>query len=203
MRFLHRFAHKNALFKHVFCAPDTLTGMRHSFQTNQWLPFPVGTVFAFFALPMNLPKLMPPVLEARVEEIALRAPSAPQDGAAKNITAAGAETKMVMSLKPFGKMAPRLFWHVRIEEFEWNNYFCDVQEKGPFTQWKHHHYFTAETRDGVEGTLLQDEIEYELRGGMFAELLQSTVKKRTEETFTYRQARTLELLPKFAPLLKF
>ncbi len=40
--------------------------MRHTFQTEQWLPFPVELVFAFFAYPENLPRLMPAWQKARI-----------------------------------------------------------------------------------------------------------------------------------------
>ena len=41
--------------------------MRHSLQTEQWLPYPRERVFAFFADPGNLPPLMPEWQRARVE----------------------------------------------------------------------------------------------------------------------------------------
>ena len=33
--------------------------MHHTFTSEQWLPYPVEPVFAFFANPENLPRLMP------------------------------------------------------------------------------------------------------------------------------------------------
>ena len=46
--------------------------MRHPFAAEQWLPYPVELVFAFFANPQNLPRLMPAWQKARIEEIAVR-----------------------------------------------------------------------------------------------------------------------------------
>jgi len=50
--------------------------MRHRFHGQQWLAFPVERVFAFFANPANLPRLMPASQKARVEEAILVAPPA-------------------------------------------------------------------------------------------------------------------------------
>ena len=48
--------------------------MTGRFQTSQWLPFPVELVFAFFANPVNLPRLMPPRLETRIEDARIAPP---------------------------------------------------------------------------------------------------------------------------------
>ncbi len=50
--------------------------MRHTFQSEQWVPYPRERVFAFFADPANLPPLMPAWQRARVE----KAPDAAGEG---------------------------------------------------------------------------------------------------------------------------
>ena len=73
--------------------------MRHTFQAEQWLPYPVELVFAFFVNPQNLPPLMPGWQKARVEEAALVSP--PAGGAAKyrlRGVAAGAGSNVLIVL---------------------------------------------------------------------------------------------------------
>ena len=48
--------------------------MRHFFQAEQWLPYPIETVFAFFANPENLPPLMPAWQKARIEKLSIVPP---------------------------------------------------------------------------------------------------------------------------------
>ena len=45
--------------------------MRHTYITSQWLPYPLPRVFAFFANPANLPRLMPAWQGARIDAISL------------------------------------------------------------------------------------------------------------------------------------
>lgn len=178
--------------------------MRHQLHTEQWLPYPVGTVFAFFASPMNLPPLMPRWQQARIEEAIMTPAPPPPEGAAKNINAAGAGTKMILSFRPFPKAPFRLNWHARIEEFVWNDHFCDVQDNGPFEYWRHRHSVKAETRGEVSGTLLKDELEYAFRGGPLGGLANAIAGRRQiEAIFAYRQEQALKLLPRFATMVKF
>src|SRR3954451_16784048 len=43
--------------------------MRFSFTSEQWVPFPLARVFAFFADPLNLPRLMPAWQDARIDRM--------------------------------------------------------------------------------------------------------------------------------------
>jgi ligand-binding SRPBCC domain-containing protein len=40
----------------------------------------------------------------------------------------------------------RLRWEAVIEEFAWDEHFCDGQPKGPFAHWRHCHRLRAENR---------------------------------------------------------
>ena len=55
--------------------------MRHRFQTEQWVPYSLERVFAFFADPGNLPPLMPVWQRARVEGANYVAPTGGVDAA--------------------------------------------------------------------------------------------------------------------------
>ncbi len=82
----------------------------------------------------------------------------------------------------------------RITEFVWNSHFIDEQVRGPFSQFRHRHGIQAEMRDGVEGTLLSDEIEYVLPYGFIGRLAAMLVRRRLNQSFAYRQKRLPEIL---------
>jgi ligand-binding SRPBCC domain-containing protein len=174
--------------------------MRHFFEAEQWLPYPVEVVFAFFANPENLPRLMPGWQKARIEEAMFAAPPAhPQPGIRLRGIAAGQGTTMTISFRPFPFSPIRVPWDAEITEFAWNERFCDVQARGPFAYWRHCHSVTAETRDGVAGTLLRDRVEYEMHLGKLGELAHTLAGRRQiASIFAYRQRRTAALLPLMA-----
>ncbi len=177
--------------------------MRHTFQTQQWLPFPTELVFAFFANPENLPRLMPPWQKARIEEAAFAPPpprppaSVPQRG-----IAAGAGTRLTLSFRAFPLSPIRIPWEAEISEFVWNDHFCDMQLRGPFKYWKHCHHIRPESRELQPGTpptpgsLLSDQVDYELPLGALGDLGNIVVMRRQlKSTFSYRHRRTADLLP--------
>jgi ligand-binding SRPBCC domain-containing protein len=180
--------------------------MPHTFQAEQWLPYPIELVFAFFANPENLPRLMPAWQKARIEEAAF-APPPPRPVAAdpalrlKSI-AAGAGTRMTLSFRPFPYAPIRIPWEAEITEFVWNEHFCDVQLRGPFAQWHHCHSLQAETRanasgDPINGTLLSDKVDYALPMGPLGDLANLLfITRQLKATFDYRHRRTEELLPR-------
>jgi ligand-binding SRPBCC domain-containing protein len=175
--------------------------MHRHFQAEQWVPYPVELVFAFFANPENLPRLMPPWQKARIEEASFAPPPARPDGAAKFPgIAAGAGTTMTISFRPFPFSPVRVPWDAEIVEFTWNDHFCDVQlARGPFAFWRHCHRLSAETRDGVHGTLLRDQVEYEMRLGFLGDLAgRIGANWQFSSLFRFRHQRTAALLPLMA-----
>ncbi|HEY0161304.1 MAG TPA: SRPBCC family protein [Edaphobacter sp.] len=172
--------------------------MRHTFQAEQWLPFPVPVVFAFFANPQNLPPLMPKWQQARIEELRLVAPPpAPADGPSRLGTGVG--TTMILSVRMLPRLPMRMNWHARIEEFEWNDHFCDVQTSGPFAYWRHCHRVKVEAREGVEGALLMDCVEYELPGGPLGDLADALLgKQQLRSIFAERKCKAAMLMPIWA-----
>lgn len=178
--------------------------MRHTFTAEQWLPYPVELVFAFFANPENLPRLMPPWQKARIEEATFAAPP-PRPLAADPAlrfrgVAAGAGTRMTLSFRPFPYSPLRVPWEAEIDQFAWNEHFCDSQLRGPFAFWHHCHRIEVETRPNesgapVTGSLLRDSIEYEMHLGSIGELVgRFFAEAQLRKTFAFRQKRTSELL---------
>jgi ligand-binding SRPBCC domain-containing protein len=158
-----------------------------------WLPFPLARVFAFFCDPRNLPRLMPAALRTRIESVNLVAPPSPYS--IEFPKAAGVGTVITTSFRLFPFLPLRLPWVARITEFDWNHYFADVQEKGPFRRWHHRHEFLVDTRQGVSGTLVRDTIEYEFGLGPLEALANSFfIEPKMRDTFAQRQKALPKLL---------
>ena len=176
--------------------------MRHVFETEQWLPFPLPVVFAFFANPQNLPPLMPPWQKARIEELRLIAPPAPPPGSPARL-GTGVGTTMILSFRMIPRLPIRLNWHALIPEFTWNDHFCDTQTAGPFEYWRHCHSVRPDQRDGVEGTTVHDRVEYEFPLGPLGDLANAIAgKAQFRYLFNYRHAQTAKLLPIYAQHLQ-
>jgi ligand-binding SRPBCC domain-containing protein len=166
--------------------------MRYHFNAEQNLPYPLETVFAFFADPANLPRLMPDWQRARIEHanyIAPPPPPHPFPGSER--IAAGSGTRLTLTIRPVPYSPVRLPWDALIEDFRWLEGFCDVQLRGPFKYWRHCH--TVRTLEG--GTVIHDAVEYELPLGFLGSIANAIfIRRQLAATFRFRQKRTLELL---------
>ncbi len=168
--------------------------MRHHFHAEQWLPHSIELVFKFFANPENLPHLMPPWQKARIDEASFVAPP-PLPTSVTSEILAGAGTRMTLTFRALPLLPIRIAWDAKITEFTWNDHFCDSQLRGPFAYWHHCHRLKPETRDGMPGTLVRDEIEYEMHLGLLGELAQRLFAEwQLHKMFDYRHERTAELL---------
>lgn len=179
--------------------------MRRFFETEQWLPLPLERVFAFFANPVNLPPLMPGWQHARIEAASFQPPP-PRPGGLPAIegAAAGDGTELTITARPFPFSPLRGSWLARIEQFRWNEGFCDVQLKGPFRFWRHCHSVRAAEKpvqtgmvssSEVEGTIVRDVVEYELPIiGNSAFIDRLAVRPQLGAMFAFRQRRAAQLL---------
>jgi ligand-binding SRPBCC domain-containing protein len=166
--------------------------MPFELQFAEWVPFPTPKVFAFFCDPNNLPRIMPPATKTRLEQVRLIAPSPDLMPSSQT---AGVGTVIVSSFRLFPFLPFRAQWIARITEFEWNRYFADVQQKGPFKSWHHRHEFLADTREGVSGTLVRDEVEYEIGFGPLGSLANALfVESQMRQVFALRQESLPALL---------
>jgi ligand-binding SRPBCC domain-containing protein len=172
----------------------------HTFETEQWLPYPPEVVFAFFAMPENLPRIMPKWQRARIEEANFAAPPPrPPSNIGLRSFAAGQGTRITISFRPFPYSPIRIPWKARIVEFDWNCFFCDEQEEGPFAFWRHCHRIRTQEQDGVQGTLVADHVEYALPLGPLGELANALfVKRQMAATFAYRHKATVKWLERVA-----
>ena len=140
------------------------------FETDVWVPSPIGKVFEFFADAANLNEITPPWLNFRIT------------------------TPMPVEMKVGALIDYRLrlrgvpiSWRTRISEWNPPFRFADEQLKGPYTRWYHVHTF--EELDG--GTVCRDRVEYAHPGGSIVHSL--LVRPDLERIFAYRQQRFLEL----------
>lgn len=167
------------------------------FRAEQWLPYPVEVVFAFFTNPANLPKLLPDWQRARVDEIELH-PAPRHSAAAHNPpVAAGIGTRLTLSFRPAPLSPVRVSWVALIESFHWHDRFCDRQLRGPFRYWRQCHRMQAceSHHTGEHGTLLIDTIEYELPFGRLGRMTNRiAVERILTSVFRHRHRRTAELL---------
>ncbi len=175
--------------------------MRQQFETEQWLPFPRTLVFAFFANPRHLPPLMPRWQHARIDEATFYPPPPRPEGTPVYPgVAAGDGTRLTITARGLPFLPVRAPWNALIEDFRWNEGFCDVQLRGPFAYWRHCHSVrdAASPQDGSPGTIVRDHVTYELPLQPFSAIGLPMAQAAMAAMFKYRQARAEKLLPQFA-----
>jgi ligand-binding SRPBCC domain-containing protein len=163
---------------------------RHSFTAEQWVPYPVARVFAFFSDPRNLPRLMPRWQDARIDSMQLTSPEAPAlTGAADR------GSRILLSFRPVPLSPIRLRWLAQIDDFVLNQRFCDLQVTGPFGYWRHCHLVTAETHGAIAGTRITDVVDYEWPLGPLSPVVDMFGGRlQIRRIFRYRQRQTERLL---------
>ena len=93
--------------------------MSHHLEFEQWVPFPLERVFAFFSNPENLPRIMPAASTTRL--IALnRVPATEVPAGVSSERAAGVSSTIATSFRVFPLLPLGRRWVARITEFEWN-----------------------------------------------------------------------------------
>jgi ligand-binding SRPBCC domain-containing protein len=158
--------------------------------TEQWVPFPVDRVFAFFADPLNLPLLLPAWQDARIDSLELQVPGGRSH-------AAGRGSRILLSFRPVPLSPIRLRWLALIDDYTADHHFCDLQVTGPFRYWRHCHLVNPEMHGEVAGTRVTDVVDYQWPGGSASsaiDLLGGRLQIR--QLFHYRQRRLLRLLRK-------
>jgi ligand-binding SRPBCC domain-containing protein len=168
--------------------------MPHHLEFEQWVPFPLERVFGFFSNPENLPRIMPASSGTKLV-VLNRMPAPPPPPGVTGDKAAGTGSTIVTSFQVFPFLPLRAKWVARITDFDWNHYFADVQEQGPFKSWHHRHEFLAETRGEIHGTIVRDVIDYEVGFGFLGAIANALfVRRQMERTFAERQKTLARLL---------
>ena len=163
--------------------------MSQRFESEQWIAAPLPRVFAFFADPRNLPRIMPPRQGAKLIQLKLVPPRFPADAVPPEAgQMAGLGTEIVFKFRavPYQPMHEK--WVALITGFSLNEYFSDTQKQGPFHRWQHTHSFMEKTMDGREGTCIHDVVEYEIGFGAIGRMLEKLVfQGMLRRTFEYRK----------------
>jgi ligand-binding SRPBCC domain-containing protein len=174
--------------------------MRYSYHTEQWVPYSIEQVFQFFSNPDNLPLLMPAWQKARIDEKYLVPPLSGSTAQQQNIEAAGTGSRLTLSFRPFPFAPFRIRWVAEIAEFKWNERFCDRQLSGPFAYWNHCHYLMHQARSGTVGTLICDDLEYELPHWMSGEIANQLIfRRQIASTFNFRHAQFSRIFDRIKP----
>ncbi|HEY4056000.1 MAG TPA: SRPBCC family protein, partial [Kofleriaceae bacterium] len=127
---------------------------------------PRHEVFEFFANAENLEKLTPPSLSFHI--------LSPTPIEMKR----GARIDYRIKLQ-----GVPMKWRTKIEAYEPEERFIDIQEKGPYKTWHHTHTF----RDVPGGTEIRDRVEYELPLGPLGAIAHALfVKRQLRGIFDYR-----------------
>jgi len=167
--------------------------MSQRVQVEHWIPVPLPKVFAFFADPHNLPRIMPPSQGAKILRLNLVPPRLP-DGVSphgfERMAGAGTEINFKFRVIPYVPIHER--WTALITEFSFHEYFSDIQKQGPFKSWHHTHSFESRIVDGVEGTAVGDEVEYEVGFGAVGTLLERMIFQRMMSSIFEHRKQALE-----------
>jgi ligand-binding SRPBCC domain-containing protein len=143
-------------------------------EREQWLNRPIDEVFAFFGDARNLEAITPELLRFSV--------------LTPGPIAMGVGARIEYRLRWRG--IP-LRWTTIIQAWDPPHRFVDAQLKGPYRLW--HHTHTFEEQRG--GTLMRDEIRYQLPLGWLGAMMHRVrVRRDVEAIFDYRAQRVGELL---------
>lgn len=127
-------------------------------------------VFAFHQLPDAIERLIPPWENATVIQKA-------------DISVVG--SRAIIETKLFGLITVR--WVAEHTKYEPPTLFEDIQVAGPFKSWTHRHIIRPHT----DGSVLRDEVEFELPLPIFGPLIAPiAITPRLERMFEYRHAVT-------------
>jgi uncharacterized protein (TIGR01777 family) len=153
---------------------DLCTDPTREFTREQWLHRPPEEVFPFFADPHNLERITPDFLRFRVS----------------GMTTPDIRQGTVINYRLALHGLP-MWWQSRIDSWQPNRSFVDVQTRGPYSLWHHTHEF--EPADG--GTIIRDRVRYVLPFGALGELVASgLVARDLEAIFDFRRERIQEAL---------
>ena len=163
------------------------------FVTEQWVAAPLSDVFRFFCDPRNLPVLSPPQTVAVLVRASLQPLIAPNGTVQSGLSGAGSE--ILISVRILPPLPIRATWLAKITEVVWEEYFADIQVKGPFAAWQHRHEFRGESRNGKVGTVVRDVVEYAAPLGSLGVIADKLfLHSQIEAMFAHRQRALAQMV---------
>jgi hypothetical protein len=147
----------------------------HTLRREQWIPRPLGEVFAFFSDARNLERITPSWLGFQI--------------LTPGPIRIAAGTRLRYRLRVDGLP---LSWTTEIRRWEPPFRFIDVQLSGPYRLWHHTHRFEAHNG----GTRMTDVVRYRLPFGWIGRAVRALkVRRDVERIFDYRCERIAGLFP--------
>ena len=139
---------------------------RYRLEREQWLPHSLSHVFDFFSRAENLGAITPPWVHFRFHT--------------PLPIVMAVDRRIDYTLRLAG--IP-LRWRTRVTEWDPPHGFVDIQEKGPYALWDHHHLF--EEKGG--GVLMCDRVDYALPLGPLGRAAHAlAVRSALAAIFDYR-----------------
>ncbi len=143
----------------------------HQFKVVQFLPIDKRKAWEFFSSPENLSIITPPEMDFKILS------KLNQEGIYEGM-------KIDYTVKPLWGITVR--WQTEIIKVQKNNYFTDIQLKGPYKTWEHTHTF-SEVPGGV---LMYDVVKYKLPLGFIGNAMNSIlIKRKINSIFDYRKKK--------------
>jgi len=154
--------------------PPVLRNRNHVLTSEQRVGAGLQETFAFFSDAANLQALTPPFLHFSI------------------LTPLPIELRTGTLIEyRLGLMGLPLGWLTRIEEWEPNRSFTDVQLRGPYARWIHRHTFMPHGG----GTSVRDRVEYALPLAPLTNPARTLfVRPTLERIFAYRRSAIARLL---------
>jgi ligand-binding SRPBCC domain-containing protein len=144
--------------------------MSHLLQASMFLPLPREQVFAFFSDAGNLARITPPAMGFKI--------------ATPGPIEMHARTEIDYRIRVFGLP---MRWRSLISRWEPCDVFVDEQLAGPYKSWVHTHRFRDCDDARGKGTLIDDEVRYELPFGPLGALGLIMVRRQLDSIFRFRQ----------------
>jgi ligand-binding SRPBCC domain-containing protein len=167
--------------------------MSQRLHAEHWVPVRLPIVFAFFADPHNLPRVMPPSQGAKIIKLNLVPPRLPEGAIPRGVERmAGAGTEIMFKFRVIPYVPVHERWTALITEFVYHEHFSDTQKQGPFKSWHHTHTFESKIVDGVEGTKVGDEVVYEVGFGVVGTTLERMIFRRVLHSVFEHRKKALE-----------
>jgi ligand-binding SRPBCC domain-containing protein len=153
--------------------------LTQTLRAEQRLSHPIEHVFDFFSRAENLGTITPPALGF---EILTPAPISMSTG-----------TIIDYRIRLHG--VP-MKWRTLITAWEPPFHFADVQVRGPYALWEHHHRFRP---DGPGATIMEDEVTYRLPLGPLGLVALPFVRGQVRGIFEFRRTAVERLLRDWRP----